>query len=382
MILLSFMGVFIYSCEDMNETQAEFVDRGETKYVGKAMELFSNVGFKKVKLNMVISNDPLIKKGTITYYAPDEEVLEFDVVRNKNGIDTISQILELQQGSYNLTVQFSDGNGHYSLKNDHSCFVYGDAYIQSLANRDIVDMVNDEDGLSLSLSSANSGLVNSKITYQTNSDLLIDTIFTSDVESLLLEDVKKGSSLKIVSYYLFDERQLEIFETSEETYTVPLDYLIPKSEWSGLLLADDTPDAYGWVLSNLWDESTDTGFHSPDPTTYPALISFDLGNPTLIKSISMAPRPDFNDRFPDDIEIWMSNTSNELGVSAVDAEWETKANEAGWVKVDATSLSPNTAANIDGNEFYRYMRVRVLSVPAGGTTPINMMEISLIGQVQ
>ena len=111
------------------------------------------------------------------------------------------------------------------------------------------------------------------------------------------------------------------------------------------------------------------------------LFSVDLGKPTLIKEFEMAERGGFFNRFPDNIEIWMSNSANEVGVDSNDAEWEIKAGEAGWVKVAASGIQPNSPISIPGSEFYRYMRVRVLSVP-GGNAPVNIMEMYVRGVTQ
>jgi hypothetical protein len=212
-------------------------------------------------------------------------------------------------------------------------------------------------------------------------DILFQVVLPEgDLDTLLIGTVP-GSEIVYSTRYL-PKNGIDIVSAKSSFEKIPYP-AIPKVGWSALALADDTPDAYGWVASNLWDGSTGgSGYHTTDVTIYPALFNVDLGTPTLVKSIAMAARGGFDSRLPDNIEIWMSNSANEVGVSADDAEWETKATEAGWIKVDATSLSPNTFADINGSEYYRYMRIRILSVPAGGSSPINIMEMYLKGVLQ
>lgn len=155
-----------------------------------------------------------------------------------------------------------------------------------------------------------------------------------------------------------------------------------KSGWSETGLEEET-DAYGWVLSNLWNGNTGgTGYHTNKLAT-PILFSVNFGQPLQVDGIELFPRAS-RVRNPEIYEVWVSNTMNEVGVDRYSDEWEAKAVEAGWMKIKTVDLTGwNDAGSrigyVGAAQKYQYMRVRVLKGSNDAVDYISLMEMNIIG---
>jgi len=162
-----------------------------------------------------------------------------------------------------------------------------------------------------------------------------------------------------------------------------------KSGWAQTTLSDDNQTGWGWDIPNLWNgDNGGTGYHTNASLATPYLLSFNFGVPLQIDGVEIAPRAvdNINDRRnPELYEVWASNTVNEVGVDRYSDEWETKAVEAGWVKLKYVDLTGWTGKDIrigyvGATEKYQYMRIRVLKNSAGEPNYFNIMELSIIGK--
>ncbi len=173
-------------------------------------------------------------------------------------------------------------------------------------------------------------------------------------------------------------KEIEVIQNS----TLKLDNTKP--DWTTVSLSDE-PQAYpGWGTANLWDGSLEEpGFHTNSSQTIPFFLSVNFGKPLLIDGLEIVPRQKFV-KNPEVFEVWASNSETEVGVDKESPEWETKAIEAGWVKlkhVDFTGWTgtDTRTAYIGATEKYQIIRIRVLkNSHAGGN--LNLLELSVIGE--
>ncbi|MCL3781350.1 hypothetical protein EMN47_13250 [Prolixibacteraceae bacterium JC049] len=379
-ILLILTVVFVaISCDDMNEFHEKYLKEGEIVYIGKVDSVEILPGNKRAKVKWFLNADPKIKNCKV-YWNKRKDSIDIQLDNSEIGGGWYEKLIDLDEAQYLFEFITNDDQNNKSLSVFKSGKVYGDSYQAELKPRKIGSMNATSEEVTINWNAVEN-LVGVSFQYNNKNNELVKLELDPTADKLVLPDFKIGGAFEYESLFLPEENAIDTFHAPKVQGIFPYT-AVPKDNWSLLELADNMSDAYGWVTSRLWDGSTGSGYHSPDNTSYPALLSVDLGAPTIIKSIKMAPRGGFANRLPKKIEIWMSNTANEVGVEATDDQWEAKAAEAGWVKVDEASLSPNTFASINGSEYYRYLRIRVLSVPAGGTTPMNIMEMYLTGAVE
>jgi hypothetical protein len=179
---------------------------------------------------------------------------------------------------------------------------------------------------------------------------------------------------------------------TEEILTPLFEQQFDRTKFKTLFLEGDEPDAFGWVLSNVFDGDLTTGFHTGQGLGHwPQWFSFDMGVTGKISRVKLWQRGDmwpFRHGNPKRYEIWGTNDAARLN------DWDV------WIKmIECESIKPSglpIGQNTDednaivaaGEEFacpaempaVRYLRMKVLENWSGGDF-VHFMEFAVYGQI-
>ncbi|TKG96635.1 hypothetical protein EYV94_05130 [Puteibacter caeruleilacunae] len=208
------------ACSDLDETHEEFITNGEDIYVGKPIEVFTNPGNNRIKFNVVISADPKISKGEIIWGAGVEKY-EFDVSRTKEGIDTLTYELNIDEGSYAFEITLMDNHGHSSMTYEHTGHIYGDKYAGALYNRRITSISLVEGDAVIVWAAAEEGVVKTIVTYEDSADQLQAIEVLAEETETTITDFKSGGAISIVTVSKPTEDALDSFESKPESHSFP-----------------------------------------------------------------------------------------------------------------------------------------------------------------
>jgi hypothetical protein len=137
-ILLLIATAFM-ACDDMTTIYQEYLDRGETIYIGKVDSLQLFPGDGRVKLAWEINADPRLE-DCIVYWDERADSLVVPIVRDAGGgRQKMSVVVEgLAERGHIFEVRTRDVYGNISLKTEKSAPCYGEKYRGGLSNRAIV----------------------------------------------------------------------------------------------------------------------------------------------------------------------------------------------------------------------------------------------------
>ena len=207
---------FISSCDDMYDIHKEYLDEGETVYLGKPYELKSFGGYERIKLTWKINADPKIEDSYI-YWNNRKDSIIVAIDR----LDTIMQrIIDLPEGKYQLELLNRNKKGEKSLVQSVSVESYGEKYRERLYNRIISNMAVTTDGVSFKLS-LEEGCVGTNFYYL---DVNGETkhLFIESYEVLIeIKDVAPGGEFRYSSLYLPEVLAIDSIPSFEDIGNFP-----------------------------------------------------------------------------------------------------------------------------------------------------------------
>lgn len=178
-----------------------------------------------------------------------------------------------------------------------------------------------------------------------------------------------------------------------------------KGKFGESSLPSDNPSAYGWVMSNLWDDNPGSGFHTAPGSGMPQTFTFDMGVKGKLSRYKVWDRRDqfsFAHGNPKRWALWGSNSPidkilpadvSTLVPGQTDGSWifigyfEAPAKPSG--KPAGDNTGEDLALSDAGFEYnvslnvppLRYIRFQTLESFSGGDF-MHLMEISLWGNPQ
>ncbi|WP_418892538.1 DUF4998 domain-containing protein [Limibacterium fermenti] len=170
-IMVSLLAIlfFAISCDDMNDIQKEYAEKGEQVYLGKVDSLQSFPGFERTKIVWYIGSDPKIEQ-TIIYWNMRKDSVVKDFVRTTSGIQKDSIVIEnLPEGSMSFEFRNINSKGQTSLYSSLTATMWGKDFAEGLNAREIesrnFDYEQSRYELNLSLTSKGDSVVYSQIVY-------------------------------------------------------------------------------------------------------------------------------------------------------------------------------------------------------------------------
>jgi hypothetical protein len=337
--------LFTFSCENMNSIHEEYLNRGETFYIGAADSVLVYPGDRKIKFEWKISADPRITKAVIYWNGRDTSVT---IPINRTTAEETwleHQLDNIAEGEYVFTFVMQDDKGNISKPTEVSGVVLGAMYVENLRNRGVQTIAKLVSGeMEITWEAANiSTLQNMVVEYtdRTTSQQVTREIPNSE-DITLLEGLDSGDEINIYAVHL-PENGLEMFRSYGREYLMPkFERLLDKSRFSDAFKPGDntTPQPgdsdNAWMntwgigdnrdIRQLWDDNTRNdavgGFrgilHTNDQSgqwgnarfKFPHKFTFDIGVLATLSRIRVWARTDnssFSGHSPRYIEIWATD---------------------------------------------------------------------------
>lgn len=397
------LSLLFISCDGMLDNIQGYLDEGETVYVGKLVDPYTQSGKNRIKIIGDLLYGVTQKGCTIEWKNPDGTpgLKEVPIERNEQE-ETFSVIIEdLDEGQYDFTFVTYDALGNKSITTTTQGYVYGEFYEQSLINRSISKIeAEKKQGFLVTWRVLNDdGAIETEVTYDT-ADGQKTIIVPIDQNTTLLEGCIPGSKITWRTRYMPTLDAIDTFFSGQSNQSVPDNYVIQldKSKFSELFLPTDARmDYWGFSLSRIWNGNTNweanSMCHSSDVEGWPQWFTFDLGILTQLDRYQYWQRLQEGYLFDrgDNPRKW--ELYGRADTPAADGSWD------GWIKLmDCESFKPSgvldrtlTAQDIEyaktGEVFQfpenippvRYIRWKTLETFSGNPV-VNFQQVTFWGE--
>ncbi|WP_198652080.1 DUF4998 domain-containing protein [Chitinophaga deserti] len=390
LLIKSILGIFVLAAASCTKTSGDafkdFMKGGEIIYPGRADTVLVHPGQNRIKLRVVLGNDPLVTQLRV-FWSNKADSLTVPVKRT-SGRDTVEVMIpNLKEGNYNFTIHTYDSEGHISVVVNAFGITYGANYASSLVNRTLKSIEQSTDGSQIILNWGEpaGGELGIEVKYK-GVDGLEKTITVQPGDLVTtLPDYESKSLLSYRSQYKPDSMAFEYFYPPVSTATLPVfERQLSKAGFSVLELPGDVKSNHGWLMHYLWDDNINSGFATQN--VVPCWFTIDAGQTASLGRIKFWQATDRLYRIENvkTFELYGSNNP------APDGSW------ASWTQIGAfSSVKPsgkpvgeNTQEDIDyalagesfplaeGTPKFRYYRFKLLT-NWGGSAFMTMGEISL-----
>ena len=385
LLYLTLLGLLfgIAACDKMNDVQKEFLDRGETIYVGKIDSLKTFGGNGRIKIT-----------GLMYYaYTADKCIVRWEAdslivpVEGYSVNDTIEIIVDnIDEGTYQFTVQTYDIAGNSSLKEYCSGTVYGSQYLLAASPKLISVMTPEPSGMTLTWNQSEEA-ESVELVYETDGgDITMQ--LPGNVAQTVITDWKLGGTVKTRTAVIPEPGAIDTMYTDWITQYFPafVEYELPKGAIKPLRLANDATTGHGGDVNGVFDGTFSSQFHSGDGVGVAQHLTFDLGVLTNLTRLEMWGRQDnYHNWNPKKIQFWgiEDMTGAEIELPSMDSGWETEAVNKGWTKLmDATCGDPiYNRLNFEVSQKIRYLIIRTTEVHgdpiSGSGAYVILREINL-----
>jgi hypothetical protein len=398
--LISLITVLIVAaCSDITDTQREFLDMGETIYVGKMDSVVALGGNGRV---IIVAKNTYLRTATkcvikwVDYQGVSSEKT-FTIKDYISGDYTRMPIDQLPEGDYDFYIYTMDIWGNKSLTVDCHGTSYGESYARIQPKISVLSITVDDNNTALFTTSSSKMAVKFRLTYKGDNS-----------EEKTVEVNGTGGKLTIPNWEDAENLQLKVV-----TYVLPSDKLGVDT----LLLPEVTQTAQKTIIDNDVDRSIIipmTLTKNDDPgTTYgakgvaalfdnaatecwglnisaPGHFCFDLGVKAYLSAASIVGRLDYPGWDVVKFEVWgreslddgkYGSTGYYIMASSQSANFETEATTRkwkkvgnGWFKYGSPRSNPQTSrcvlTEVDHSFKPRYILFRVMSVLTPDVVPV------------
>ena len=124
----------LVSCKEMDFNYKQFIEGGETVYVGRADSLLVMGGNQRAELRWLLVSDPKISSYKIFWNNRADSLV--GNLQKTEQVDTVRVLLDnLEEKTHEFAVYHFDENGNSSVRTSVISRVYGEKYRSVLINR-------------------------------------------------------------------------------------------------------------------------------------------------------------------------------------------------------------------------------------------------------
>jgi hypothetical protein len=366
--------VYATACSKMNATYDEFLEDGETIYVGKADSVKAMGGKNRLQLQFLLISDPKISRYKV-YWNGRNDSLVNSVTRGA-GVDTIRVIIDknLVEGPNNFEIYTFDKLGHSSMKAEVIGYMYNTVYQSEIAPRAMKPLELSDDGLTVKLTwfPAQTGEVRTEVTYTDKTDVQRTITVLPGQLTTNLPDYKEGGAMSYKTFYTPEPAAIDVFTVNSLATTLPLfERKLDKSLFKEKVLPTDVATGFGWVMPRLWDNNLGLGYATANNSGVGKWFTFDMGVTANLSKYRLWQTQDriYRDQNALTWEIWGTDNPPADGSFT---NW-TKLMTCQSIKPSGLPLGQTTAADVAyaaaGQEFIfpaglppvRYIRIKVIT---------------------
>lgn len=385
------------ACDKYADDYKQYLDDHEIIYPGLARDVRSQAGYLRAILVWNPSPDPNIDHY-IVYWNNNRNSQRVDATTHNPSDSIVVSIPNLEEYVYSFTIIAYDNEGNSSVGQElNNIRVYGTTYQAVLQNRAYHASqpyeVYEDGSVTMYFNAPDTLNTGTEIRYTSRDDQEKTVFILPQDNDITLSDYQFGTTIQYRSGYVPEPNAADTMYTlSWETFPTIL-YIVEadKSLFQPLYLPNDATDAWGWVLTNLWNGNTtgDQGFHTHG-VGFPLSFSLDMGVEAALTGVRLWQR--YSDRYnvgnPKRFEIWGSNDP------APDGSWDS------WTKLGAfTNIKPSglpLGQNSDADnaaaaagELYefdepmasvRYLRFRILEAWNADYFHLSQLSIYKLGE--
>lgn len=237
-LCLFLLTLLLVGCKKMDFNYRQFIEDGETTYIGKADSLLVRGGNQRVELHWLLISDPKVDSYKIYWNNRQDSVM--GQLYKTDQIDTVVVPLRnLEEKTHEFEVFQFDRLGNTSIRSSVVGKVYGSRYENSLVNRAFNETEYiGRDRMEITWADPELQLLFSEIKYRnTNDDEVIYRV-NRDSEIDTLYNFPNGGKFELRSAFIPDSLALDTFYTD---YTV-FEF---EAEENPLLLSFSTKYQYG-----------------------------------------------------------------------------------------------------------------------------------------
>lgn len=399
-VLTCIIGASIFvGCKKYDDDYKKYLDNKEIVYPGVIKSPGYRAGNLRTQLVWNPSPDPSITKYIVSWNN-GANTLEVPATTH-NPADLVSVVVpDLNEYVYTFTLVSVDKDGNKSIKKEISNVrVYGPVYVSTLLNRgyntaDPYQFLPNGD-LQLNFNDKDAMNVSTTISYTNTAGAAATKELAPDLNSVVITDYKLGTPIKYRSSYQPEPNSYDAFNVAQSADFPSIIKITEcdKSLFKAMSLPGDNGSAYGWVLSNLWNnkyyksssDNPDEGFHTGG-ATLPQAFTIDMGQTVKLDNFRLWQRDNalYNIGNLKSFEVWGSSTAPNT-----DGSWTGWTKLATFASVKPSGLPAGQLTDADrtyaraGEKFtipasapqVRYLRFKVLET-WGGANYIHLTELT------
>ncbi|SIO39979.1 DUF4998 domain-containing protein [Chitinophaga niabensis] len=265
LLLPALLAVLFISCSKMDATYKDYVVPNGITYVGRADSINVYPGRSRIKLTWLRGTDPKTTQAVV-YWNNKADSLVFPVPQ-KNPKDTVSVMLtNMQENTYTFNIYTMDADKNRSIRVDVQGTVYNTVYESVILSRPIGSVAIAGDDVTLNWLAGDTASFSTEINYVDIAGVAKRTYIAANETSILLEDVREGSSVTFRSLYKPSPLSLDTFYTAYTSRPLNMAIAKPVKQSSSTattlvdgnlttfwqpLAADRTDDKKVWVTVDL-----------------------------------------------------------------------------------------------------------------------------------
>jgi len=331
LMVLSMATLFV-SCIKQ-DAYKEFLKGGEINYAGRADSVIAYSGNGRVRLSVVLGNDPNVNK-VMAFWNDHQDSVEIQIPEDV-ARDTVRMVIEnLAEGTHNFVVYTFDTGNNVSVAVNVIGEVYGENYVRSLLNRRLQEITYSVDGkLQLHWENSPPNEVYTEVHYQDRNDESRSLTVTPDETLTEIENYKVGGEIQYLSFFKPDSTAFELFSPEVTAVEIPeFERMLYKANFRDFSLPTDVKEGgYGWLIEYLWDEN----YNPPGFATQPGIpqwFTLDLGHSVSLSKFKIWQANDrlYEKESVKKFEVWGSENPD------MDGSWDS------WTKLmTCESIKPS-----------------------------------------
>lgn len=278
MVCVVAFSTLVPSCSGMNDLSDKFLKEGEIIYAAMPDTVEFGSGDHRVKF-LVHMNTNRVQKVRI-YWNDGGDSLDMEV-GNRTGV--FPQVVEgLEERSYVFQLVSFDKYGNKSLEYEVYGASYGQNYVNSFLDRNVVSVAVNGSGDKIlrwgdiDTSSLDAKYNELRYTNSAGEHVVLKVPFTD--RETTLTDLKQGTNVEYRTAYVPDDMAIDTFYTEYREFVLSDDgyFAMLKDGWKLLKYSDQVNGDTNNVASNAIDGNTKNRWHSAS-NAYPHWLTIDFG---------------------------------------------------------------------------------------------------------